>query len=124
MMLRAALPYSEHQLQVSVCELMDKALRPPLAYHATPNGGHRHVAVARKLKAEGVKAGVADIQILLDGGRSAWLELKIKGGSLSPAQKVFRDTCRTLGHPWAVAKTFDEAKAFLASIGALKGVLK
>lgn len=28
---------------------------------AIPNGGARHIAVARKLKAEGVKAGVPDI---------------------------------------------------------------
>ena len=117
---RAALPFSEHQLQVSVCELLDIALRPGLYYLAVPNGGARHIAVARKLKAEGVKAGVADIQILLEDGRSAWLELKIKGGALSQDQKIFRDVCRALGHPWAMAKTMDEAEAFLDSIGCLR----
>ncbi len=29
--------------------------------YAIPNGGHRHAAVAAKLKAEGVKAGVSDL---------------------------------------------------------------
>lgn len=119
-MKRAALPFSEHQLQISVCQLLDAALRPGLYYLAIPNGGKRHIAVARKLKSEGVRAGVADIQILMEGGRSAWLELKIKGGSLSPDQKIFRDTVRNLGHPWAMAKTMDEAEAFLGSIGCLR----
>jgi hypothetical protein len=50
----------------------------------------------------------------------AWLELKIKGGSLSPPQKEFRDTARRLGHHWAVAKTLDEAIVYLGAIGILK----
>ena len=117
---RAALPFSEHALQSVVCQFMDLSLRPGLYYLAIPNGGLRNIAVARRLKAEGVRAGVADLQILLDGGRSAWIELKVKGGSLSPVQKEFRDVCRTLGHPWVMAKSLDDATAFLQKIGALK----
>jgi VRR-NUC domain len=120
MTLRAALPFSEHQLQISVCELLDIGLRPGLYYLAIPNGGARHIAVARKLKSEGVKAGVPDLQILLEEGRTAWLELKVKGGSLSPDQRLFRDVARKLGHPWAMAKTLDEASSFLREIGALR----
>jgi hypothetical protein len=117
---RAALPISEHALQTAVCQYMDVALRPGLYYLAIPNGGLRDISTARKLKAEGVRAGVADLQILLEQGRSAWIELKIKGGSLSPVQKSFRDVCHALGHPWAMAKTVDEAKEFLTAIGAVK----
>jgi hypothetical protein len=117
---RAALPFSEHQLQISVCQLLDAALRPDLYYLAIPNGGLRNIAVARKLKAEGARAGVADLQILLEDGRSAWLELKIKGGSLSPDQRIFRDAVKKLGHRYAVAKTMDEVEEFLSSIGALR----
>ena len=118
---RAALPFSEHALQTAVCQYMDVALRPGLYYLAIPNGGLRDISTARKLKAEGVRAGVADLQILLDQGRSAWIELKIKGGSLSPVQKSFRDVCQALGHPWAMAKTVDDVAVFLAAIGAIRG---
>ena len=116
----AALPFSEHALQSVVCQFMDVALRPGFYYLAIPNGGLRNIAVARRLKAEGVRAGVADLQILLDGGRSAWIEFKVKGGSLSPVQKEFRDVCRALGHPWVMAKSLDDATVFLQKIGALK----
>jgi len=123
-MTRAALPFSEHALQAAVCQYMDVALRPGLYYLAIPNGGLRKIQVARKLKAEGVRAGVADLQILMEEGRSAWIELKIKGGSLSPVQKDFRDVCRALGHHWTMAKTVDEAKEFLTAIGAVRGNIK
>ena len=119
-MTRAALPFNEHALQTAVCQYMDVALRPGLYYLAIPNGGLRDISTARKLKAEGVRAGVADLQILMEQGRSAWIELKIKGGSLSPLQKDFRDVCRKLGHPWAMAKTVDDVAVFLAAIGAVK----
>ena len=119
----AALPFSEHALQVAVCQYMDVALRPGLYYLAIPNGGLRNISTARKLKAEGVRAGVADLQIMLDQGRSArpGSSFKVKGGSLSPVQKAFRDVCHALGHPWAMAKTVDEAKEFLTAIGAVRG---
>jgi len=64
---------------------------PELAsLYAIPNGGHRHIAVARKLKAEGVKAGVLDVN--LDVARGGYhglrIEMKrVKGGGLSPDQK-------------------------------------
>ena len=120
-MTRAALPFSEHALQTAVCQYMDVALRPGLYYLAIPNGGLRDISTARKLKAEGVRAGVADLQILMEQGRVLWIELKIKGGSLSPAQKVFRDACLNLGHPWTMAKTVDEVKHFLMAHGAVRG---
>jgi hypothetical protein len=111
---------SEHQLQVSLCEYLRLAARPESFWFAVGNGGRRPIGVARKLKAEGVKAGVADLAFMLPWGRMAFLELKIKGGSLSPEQKQFRDICAALGHPWAVAKTLDEAIHFLQSVNALK----
>lgn len=45
---------------------------------AIPNGGARHPAVAAKLKAEGVKAGIPDIclPIARQGKHSLYIELK------------------------------------------------
>ena len=111
---------TEHQLQASLCEYLDRALRPELEYRAIPNGGKRHIGVARKLKREGVRAGTPDIFIMLPEGRIAWLELKIKGGYLSADQKAFRDKAISLDHAWGMARTLDEAIEFLRVIGALR----
>lgn len=69
---------------------------------AIPNGGHRYISVARKLKAEGVKAGVWDIFVMslkvrgLDKIRfivycGLYIEMKIKPNKLSANQKAFRE---------------------------------
>ena len=117
---RAALLFSEHALQVAVVEYMALAVKPELYWSAIPNGGKRNLSVAVKLKREGVRRGTPDIVILLPEGRVAWLELKVKGGSLSLEQRLFRDVCQRLGHHWAVAKSLDDVIAFLNKIDAVK----
>ena len=52
---RAALPVSEHALQVMVCEYMTLAIKPELYWSAIPNGGKRNLSVVVKLKCEGLK---------------------------------------------------------------------
>ena len=55
---------SEHEEQVALFEWAEwnKRQYPELELmFAIPNGGQRHVVVAKKLKDEGVKAGVPDI---------------------------------------------------------------
>jgi len=111
---------SEHKLQVALIDYLALALRPELEVRAIPNGGIRHKGVAQRLKDEGVRRGTPDIFICLPEGRIAWLEMKAKAGTLSPEQKAFRDKVLALGHHHAVAKTIDEALAFLTSIDALK----
>jgi hypothetical protein len=101
---------------------MTRVVRSGLHWTAIPNGGKRDLRVAVKLKREGVRRGTPDIIILLPEGRVAWLELKIKGGSLSPDQRAFRDVCAALGHHWGMAKTLEEVTVFLRSIGALKQI--
>ena len=117
---RAALPFSEHALQVAVVEYMTLMVRPELYWSAIPNGGKRNLSVAVKLKREGLKPGSPDLYVMLPDGKIAWLELKVKGGSLSIEQQAFRNVCKRLGHHWVVAKTLDEVIVFLASLGALK----
>lgn len=110
----------EHRLQVALFDYLALALRPELEARAVPNGEKRHISVASRLKAEGVRRGTPDIFICLPNGRIAWLEMKAAKGSLSPEQKAFRDKVLALGHHWASAKTIDEALEFLTSIDALK----
>jgi len=115
---------TEHQFQSSLCELLTVQARPDMIWFAIPNGGHRHIAVASKMKAEGVKRGIPDLAFLLPAGRCAFLELKVKGGQLSKHQQAFRDRAQALGHVWGIAKTWDEAMVFLAWIKALKRTVR
>ena len=67
---------SEHDLQCAVAEYLDLM---GYLWAAIPNGGHRHKAVAAKLKREGAKAGVPDILIFED-----WAEyLSVMGGEMT-----------------------------------------
>ncbi len=111
---------SEHIIQRRLMDYLRIALRPELEARAVPNGEKRHISVANRLKAEGVKRGTPDIFICLPEGRIAWLEMKAAKGSLSPEQKAFREKVEALGHRYAVAKTVDEALTFLTEIDALK----
>ena len=79
----------EHQIQKAICHYLDVR---NVMYFAIPNGGKRNLITAKKLKAEGVKAGVPDICIIHEG-QAFFLEVKrpktVLGGKgrLSPAQK-------------------------------------
>jgi VRR-NUC domain len=57
--------------------------------YAIPNGGKRTKAVAGKLKAEGVKAGVPDICLPVARGEyhGLYIELKAEGGRASDSQR-------------------------------------
>ncbi len=111
---------SEHRLQTALCDYLMLAARPELHWFAIPNGEKRHIRVAQRLKNEGVRRGTPDLCFMLPGGKVGWLEMKAAKGSLSPDQKVFRDKAALLGHAWAMARTIDEALAFLTEIDALK----
>lgn len=56
---------------------------------AVPNGGLRSMAVAGRMKAEGVVAGVADMILLKSCGRygALLIEMKAPGGRQSEAQR-------------------------------------
>jgi len=81
----------EHREQAALFEwaALHESRAPELALlFAIPNGGARHPAVAAKLKAEGVKAGVPDV--FLPVPRDEWhglvIEMKAEGGTTSSEQ--------------------------------------
>lgn len=111
---------SEHKIQVALMDYLSIAGRKDLHWFAIPNGEKRHIAVASRLKAEGVRRGSPDVVFLLEGGRVAWLEMKAAKGSLKPEQKEFRDKALALGHLWGVARNVDEAIVHLTKWGVLK----
>ena len=73
---------------------------------AIPNGGARHIAVARKLKAEGVKPGASDLFLALPiphGPAGLWIEMKAPKGIVSTAQKDFIELMQWAGYRAIVA---------------------
>jgi hypothetical protein len=119
---------SEHTEQVLLFQWIDlmKGQIPELELaFAVPNGGHRHKAVAAKLRAEGVKAGVPDIFIACPREKTivhyqvgAWsedysglfIEMKAGKNKTTPAQDEWITRLSKAGYKVAVCYGFEEAK--------------
>ena len=104
---------SEHDEQVALFNLLSlyEPKYPVLQWiFAVPNGGDRHPAVARKMKAEGVKAGVWDIfvPVPVDDKCGLWIEMKFGDGRLRDTQKQFREAVGEV-FEWAVCYSVIEA---------------
>jgi hypothetical protein len=88
-----------------------------------PNGGHRHIAVAMKLKAEGVKAGVPDIFLPWPRSGSMWpndkgahglfVEMKSTKGKLSPAQIAWMRNLQSAGYQVEVSYEWPHAAGLI-----------
>lgn len=89
---------SEHEEQCTVVEYLQLKY-PNVPFFAIPNGGLRNKIIAAKLKKAGVCPGVPDLFI----ARGKWMrkneptqecilglfiEMKMKGGNISPAQRI------------------------------------
>ncbi len=103
---------SEHTLQVE-CVRWFRLQYPKYAnlLIAIHNGGQRDVRVARKLKAEGVVAGVPDLFLAVARGQSngLWIEMKNgKAGRVSEHQHYMLDALARQGYKGVVCRTFDE----------------
>jgi hypothetical protein len=84
---------------------------------AIPNGGKRTKVEAAILVGMGVRAGVADLCIMMADGQAAWIELKHDKGTLSPAQREFKARCAKLLHRYFVAWTFADVVSALDQFG-------
>ena len=108
---------TEHEEQCALFEWAELWLPMVSALlFAIPVGGHRHIAVADKLKAEGVKAGVPDIFFALprNGEHGLFIEMKrVKGGSVRPEQKAMINRLRAAGYQVEICKGFDAARNVL-----------
>lgn len=94
---------SEHELQVKVIQECDKRAKHNPAWSmcfAIPNGGHRHPAVAGKLKAEGVRAGVPDLflPVARHGYYGLFIELKAGTNKPSEAQRTWMRRLQEAGY--------------------------
>lgn len=100
---KAGMQMSEHELQTEVIRECDRrsVLRAEYGMiFAIPNGGQRHPAVAAKLKAEGVRAGVPDLflPVARQGYHGLFIELKCGGHKPSEAQLTWIRNLRAEGY--------------------------
>lgn len=61
-------------------------------------------------------AGVADLGVLLTGGRFAWIELKQPGKKPSPAQRKFARMVKDQGGLYYVARTMGDIEKILEEL--------
>lgn len=81
---------SEHQVQAAFiewCQLQSVAIEGLDAAFAVPNGGHRHMSVAKRLKAEGVVPGQPDWQWPVARGAFIGLAIEFKAGDGVPSKE-------------------------------------
>ncbi len=87
---------------------------PGVLIHSIPNGGHRSFSTATALKVEGTVKGIPDLFI---PGWQLWVEMKrIKGGVLSPDQKIIIEYLESNGYQVIVGKGFLHAKEQIETI--------
>ena len=87
---------------------------------AIPNGGKRGKLEAMRLQAEGVTAGVPDLQIPMF---NLWIEMKAKGGRLSPVQKAMHERLRSEGQTVVTCFSTDEAVDVVTGIMHTRGMV-
>ena len=91
---------------------------PELALmHHIPNGGGRSPGEAKRLKAQGVRAGVPDICLPVSrrGYHGLYIELKRReGGRVSPEQNMMIDALREQGYRVEVCRGWEAARDVIA----------
>ena len=122
----------EHKEQVAVIQWWAMAHKkyglPEFALFAIPNGGHRHMLTAVRLKAEGVRPGIPDLMLakvmadkndpIREKSPGLFIEMKSKeatASAVSDAQKELREYLNREGYQCVVAFGADEAIAFIKS---------
>ena len=113
---------SEHDLQVAVFEWAANSGIPELdMMYAVPNGGHRHKAVAGRMKAEGVKAGYPDINLDVMRGGYGGLRIELKVGRNKPSQAQREWLARLDAQGYKTAVCYDLAQVQAVIVDYLNG---
>jgi hypothetical protein len=111
---------AEAALQRAVFQLLAFCAKPGLIAFHCPNGLASNARAVRRMKGQGLTAGVADVCLVRPGGAAAFLELKSQGGQQSPEQRTFEQLCKANGSPYVIARTIDEAISILTAWGCLR----
>jgi hypothetical protein len=115
-------PALERQIHIAVADLLRDYRKPGWIFFHPANGEYRTKETGALLQRLGVLPGVPDLILIGPTGQHYYLELKRGLAPMSLAQIRFRTELRSRNVPYGVARSFDEAVAFLEQWGVLKGV--
>lgn len=107
-------PPTENEIQAAYFKWVDLRKRTypelELVFHI-PNGSHKSPAMRGLFKQIGLRAGVPDVLLPVDGevGISLWIEFKSKNGRLSEEQKEWHRRLERNGHKVVVCRDWTEA---------------
>lgn len=97
---------------------LNKCVWPELGliFHI-PNGGQRNKTEARRLKTEGVKAGVPDLFLPVARGKfhGLFIEMKYGNNKATPKQREWIIELNKQGYYAVVCNGFEEAKTTIES---------
>lgn len=94
----------ETQLQTA-CVSWFRMQYPDYIIFSVPNGSSRNPIEGANLKKAGALAGVSDLVILADKGRTLFIEMKVKKRKQSLNQKRFEVYVNRLGFTYCVARS-------------------
>lgn len=90
---------------------------PAVSVVAIPNAARRTEWEVRRAKREGLATGFPDIMALWAGGL-CFIEFKTAKGRVSDNQRDWHERLTRMGHACTVARSIDDALAFLRQCGA------
>lgn len=107
---------TEAQLQIQIVNCLELEYKriPGWFIVHLPQEGKRDPRTGAYLKRMGWKPGLADLMIFGAAWRVGFMEVKLDGGKLTPAQEAFRETCRVNEVPWALVRSLDQARTAVA----------
>ena len=104
----------EAVLQKAVVEYFEFALPPEILWTATLNGHPMTMFARNKARAQGMRAGIADLVLVIPGRGARFIELKSDVGRLSPEQKAWAAALRSW---WVTCRDLPSVEAALISWG-------
>lgn len=120
-MTRDPRPILEDATQAATVDFLSYAAHPKLLWYHCPNGALVKASARIYFSKLGVFPGVADLPLVLPDRTAAFLEFKTATGRQTLDQMAFQQRCEALGLPYAIARSFDEAREILLGWGALRG---
>ena len=99
----------EEQLSLQICDLLRKQ---GIYFFHPANEGKRKFRAIRSFHNNGGIAGVADLVLLLKGGRCVFVELKADKNKQQKSQIAFEHAVRALGFEYYVWRDVDDAVKF------------